>query len=1421
MMHFIHIHIQRRGSTAILGDALGNLFTWDISNPLNKIKKLDACKLPSSVTCIAACPRSQDCSLAAVGGLDGAVVFIDWQHSVILHTMPGTTRKMDQGLAPPMVQCIDWRAVPVPMLPRTACSANKQHSSLVMDVLVCTWSSGLINIVASPTAYVYQDRHRPIDTPLPAAVPLQIDEAAVQQFNVPPPTQNLGYIQKQRLWISARWMPIAMQSSLAKHAIVQGSEGNDATESNSMADRTRITGDKVESIPEDSRHTAWDMWLMLSSYGGVLYMHKVQCRAAECSIQDTTDTTTTPPAAHAANPDKTGGSNDDKAAAATATAQSSSISLVMKKEDSKPVILSKYHERSVFSIHAQCVVHSSVEASLHHPGSNRNERDDVCRLKVCTLSMDRSISCFDMSMSCHHIRAEQDQSTAWRCSKQYSRLVGLGAYPLKLVLDCISDDIHDSGAPAQERCSETLVDPGTAARSCVLAIGCGDGTIPIITFDFTPQSQHAQHDNLKDTSKILSSSLLWHGLSSAVTSLMWVPRSNQSILIFGCEDGTVGLSSRHKGTVLIPEGRKHSAPVIKVAHIVTMHKHNTHVHEYTHGQTMETELKNRDCENCSTSDHINKAHSIASLSSDGKIFLWPHWIDLANEDNFVQNYFPEIKYKALLSPHVDSSKKGVQGNETSPSVCTQLGSPMPLISLVAEAARRARRFHSCWENGSAQTLDKERIKVISECAACSAMDVAAGILFLGTQHGYLIAYSASHAAVDMFEISATQSPVDFVHGVFNGCDGDSDADEIIVSVVCRDGTLAVVSVVGKVSSDVSMQETLYFDMDVVSKACIFDSEDGKLKKARKKPTAFSSFAWTSPTQQQQYDSDSTVSPRGTSLHLSSSPLLLEEDTNPCIFAALGFEDGTIQVWLYMASARQVHKICDEKVHASTVLDMSWVPFYTHGLYKKNQRTNLRIVSASDDQTIRSWNFIASSMQKEDKEEGTACAPPLGAHTYEAENVAIHGGDIKMMMMMKEAEEESCGLTPPAPAQPLSEGDVEEKKEETMFEKKQGMGMAHSTSKRKKSSVLKDISLGASSLFPHLTPSSSTTTTRVLLPLDAARVDACNSDDGDKQQHNAMQGDVLQMARALLTPAPTESESSPASAPRMLAGDSAGSSSAFLDQYIQSLLESASKNQQHQQQVLRLAAHKAAILALWNRDIGQAIDILTQHDALTADFVNFSITAGKNAWKATSRAYAQQLEENGEIHLATSYLLSIEDVHAACDLYMKHGCIKEAAMLATTRLPPENVHAINLKKAWASQLESKKDYEHAAMQYLAAREWSKAIEALLMRNTDHAIKTAMDIRDMCLDQGFLTKDVFEQYALHLHIGGAGDAMPRGAGVTTASSPLLPIKTASSQSEGGQRRYTVDELQGMRHRECGDVDLDGIRVLLQRFHLNKRM
>jgi hypothetical protein len=149
----------------------------------------------------------------------------------------------------------------------------------------------------------------------------------------------------------------------------------------------------------------------------------------------------------------------------------------------------------------------------------------------------------------------------------------------------------------------------------------------------------------------------------------------------------------------------------------------------------------------------------------------------------------------------------------------------------------------------------------------------------------------------------------------------------------------------------------------------------------------------------------------------------------------------------------------------------------------------------------------------------------------------------------------------------------------------------------------------------------------------------------------------------------------------------------------------------------------ATLALFRGDVGAAAEALLAADALTAEFVSASAGAGHAVWARLTAAYAAQLEARGEPHAAALQWLALHDVRAAVGALRRAGLARDAAVLATSRLLPDDAVLPVLRAELGAAEESNGAFESAALCYAAAGQPQAAARALSRRTVDAAAAAA--------------------------------------------------------------------------------------------------
>ena len=132
------------------------------------------------------------------------------------------------------------------------------------------------------------------------------------------------------------------------------------------------------------------------------------------------------------------------------------------------------------------------------------------------------------------------------------------------------------------------------------------------------------------------------------------------------------------------------------------------------------------------------------------------------------------------------------------------------------------------------------------------------------------------------------------------------------------------------------------------------------------------------------------------------------------------------------------------------------------------------------------------------------------------------------------------------------------------------------------------------------------------------------------------------------------------------------------------------------------------LEIWRGDITTIIQRMIQEKRLTADYVALSVSGGIVLWQTAAEAYAQQLEERGDIHNAVLYLLSISKIHDAIDVYLRARLYRDALCLAVARLSPLDPVLQLVCKEFGKFLEKQGNLISARKVYLIAKEEKRAM-----------------------------------------------------------------------------------------------------------------
>jgi len=541
-----------------------------------------------------------------------------------------------------------------------------------------------------------------------------------------------------------------------------------------------------------------------------------------------------------------------------------------------------------------------------------------------------------------------------------------------------------------------------------------------------------------------------------------------------------------------------------------------------------------------------------------------------------------------------------------------------------------------------------------------------------------------------------------------------------------------------------------------------------------------------------------------------------------VYVAVGLQDGSIKIWacnfppefdqeeeMEEHEKKNISLLTVLRGHAGPVVSLEWFELISSTEHKD---TRAVLFSGSEDQSLRKWDLEKVMGKQQETQE-------------QQKNALVTAEDSAKGELNSTIENEGAENVPPPPPPPeeLNEEiaqEVEEPKtaaaalpapsavkisssSSTVKKAKCGPTISYATT----SLAAHQVSLGSKGLLPPSLPRAETLHDQA--PLDAALLAltaqvAATAGQAADNHHVESQGDYFSTLGCIIDPVAAMT-ALPHASESLLSGPPQRPAAA------------------------RVLAQRAAAVSLWSGDVGSAIKVLVENDALTADFVSFSAAAGRGAWEAASRAYAFLLEERGEPHLAVLHLTSIGDPVAACKVYTHAGMVREAASLAAAKLPPRHPLVFETRRVYASQLEGRGDFERAAAQYIASENWNGSIEMLQKRGTVGSLETALEILSilqlkkgeqespLTFEQiGKLKHDLQNSLSIALRVESSDgvnisdhSVQKQLSGLKLGSGPEnLKIKTTANADGRGvdsqRQRYSTEALEQIKHQMIKNIE-----------------
>jgi WD40 repeat protein len=969
--------------------------------------------------------------------------------------------------------------------------------------------------------------------------------------------------------------------------------------------------------------------------------------------------------------------------------------LVAEIIEEPPVRLPGGHSRTVFSV--RCM----LDLSREEPG-----------VRIVTIGMDRAAMAWWAPVPRMHrnflrLEAESEkvprtrqnadfvkldwmvnaayeaEKKSWQRAELVGSITGLGSFPQALsisprTLQFLQLNSSDSSLPLPQLPK--------------VAVGCGDGSIRILPFQLPFSSQQAQGrlvvENGNDQSDLgiatqkdlpltttmmqfdtQASTMIWQGIPAPVTTVLWHP-TQENILAFGCSDGSIGLVHSEKGTAILAM-TKHKAGISHIAWISS----SSSLENETSTENEEESMELENCQEERISEEAGEGAEKKKLEKSRSSHC--QLVTLSSDSSlFLWNSWPESSLSELFPTQIKQQQQQGGGAVT---LRKELGRPTPLSFPPAAEANRQDSTPTCLGAGCTGVFN----------------------VVVGFTDG------------SVCRIDPAQQHLLHANNIQQQREKNQGGG----------GAAAV--------AQVAVYENFYASLHTDKTLQIGDFQKSQMK------TPVSVNLAAGGREGGEVELPAVMS---MALVVAKESKNNEEDTHSKVYVALGLQDGTIQIWGITNHVDQPEaEKKGEKVennndggggggggggislvtvlrgHAGPVVSVEWINVLNSSTtFLEN--TQVVLFSGSEDQSVRKWDLaVVLKKQREKQEEKLEKQALMGGSVdnNSSSAVGITGEDdvpppppppeLNYSKERLEQEEvaEKTKTAPPAAAVKMH-ASSSSSSSSTTVNKTKAVPTTNTTS-TSANVAAHHVSLGSKGLLPPSLPRAETLHDQA--PLDAALLSlaAQVASSGGGSSHSVEPPtDYFATLGCVVDPL--------AAMPALLHAS-----------------ESLLSGPPQRPAAARVLAQRAAAVSLWSGDVGSAIKVLIENDALTADFVSFSAAAaGRGAWEAASRAFAFILEERGEPHLAVLHLTSIGDPAAACKVYTRAGMAREAASFAAAKLPPRHSLVFETRSVYASQLEGRGDFERAAAQYITSENWSKAIEMLQKRGTVGSLETALEI-----------------------------------------------------------------------------------------------
>ncbi|XP_011499580.1 PREDICTED: gem-associated protein 5 [Ceratosolen solmsi marchali] len=151
--------------------------------------------------------------------------------------------------------------------------------------------------------------------------------------------------------------------------------------------------------------------------------------------------------------------------------------------------------------------------------------------------------------------------------------------------------------------------------------------------------------------------------------------------------------------------------------------------------------------------------------------------------------------------------------------------------------------------------------------------------------------------------------------------------------------------------------------------------------------------------------------------------------------------------------------------------------------------------------------------------------------------------------------------------------------------------------------------------------------------------------------------------------------------------------------------------------------------LWCDNLMENLHQAMKEKRLSDFLVSLAPAISIETWKIMCEAYATQLVFEENPHKAVSYLLCINKVHKAIDIFITEKLYKEAYALASSKLDAKDPIIKNILIEWATNAVKDGHFQNATECYIKLGQYTQAAKILERRKDFYSLLLAVDVAEV--------------------------------------------------------------------------------------------